>query len=60
MKKIPDYIILKYDQEPQIMACNKCGGYRKVHLPAAVDDFIKQAEAFAESHKWCTKEEHGR
>jgi len=53
MKKIPEWIIVKYNVRPQIFYCSRCGGSRELHLPAPIDDFVKQAEAFAESHKYC-------
>ena len=56
MKKIPRWIFLKYDQDPNYFLCKCCGGTRPVHLPAAIDDVVKQSEAFAESHKYCNKE----
>lgn len=53
MKKIPEWIILKYDVTPNQYVCQRCGARREVYLPATIDDFVKQGEAFAESHKHC-------
>ena len=53
MKKIPSWIILKYDSDPNYYKCERCEAVREVHLPAPIDDVIKQAQAFAESHKYC-------
>jgi hypothetical protein len=56
MKKIPKHIILNHEIQPPVFQCTICGITRAVHLPAAVDDFLKQIEAFAESHKYCGKD----
>ena len=53
MKKIPKHIILDYNKQPPEFLCVNCGGRRQLHLPVPIDDFIKQGEAFAESHKYC-------
>ena len=53
MKKIPIHIMLDYSKQPPESVCKNCGARRQVHLPAAIDDFIKQCEAFCESHKDC-------
>jgi len=53
MKKIPRWIFLNYEKQPPVMVCKCCGESREIHLTAAANDFIKQAEAFAESHKYC-------
>jgi hypothetical protein len=53
MKRISEHIILDYSKQPSEYVCEKCGARRQVHLPATVDDFVKQGEAFAESHKYC-------
>jgi len=53
MKKIPKWIALKYDESPNQLWCRRCGEKREMHLPASIDDAIKQGEAFAESHKFC-------
>ena len=53
MKKIPKWITLKYDVTPNVFVCERCHTVREVHLPAAIDDVVKQSEAFAESHKYC-------
>jgi len=60
MKKIPRWIFLNYKKQPPVMVCKCCGESRTVHLPAAVDDFLKQSEAFAESHKNCNKKKEGK
>ena len=52
-KKIPDWIKLKYDVQPPVFMCERCGATRECHLPAAVDDVVKQGYAFADSHKYC-------
>ena len=56
MKKIPGWIIIKYDVKPPIFLCKRCGAVRDVYLPAAVDDLMKQAEAVAQSHKYCMED----
>ena len=33
MKKIPDWIKLKYDVQPNVFECERCGKTRQVHLP---------------------------
>jgi hypothetical protein len=53
MKKIPKYIYLDYSKQPSKMVCKHCGESRELHLPALIDDALKQAQAFAESHKMC-------
>ena len=53
MKKIPKWIFIKYDVKPNEYVCQRCGARREVHLPAPIADVAKQAEAFAESHKYC-------
>jgi len=53
MKKIPEWILIKYDVKPPLFSCSRCGATRELHLPAAIDDFAKQSEAFAESHRNC-------
>ena len=53
MKKIPKWIIFKFDIKPNVFMCDRCGATREAHLPAAVSDFTRQAEAFSESHKYC-------
>ena len=53
MKNIPEHIILDYNKQPTMMICKNCGEKRELHLPALVDDVIKQAQAFGESHKDC-------
>ena len=53
MKKIPKYIILDYSKQPSEFVCENCGERRQIHLPAVIDDVVKQGEAFAESHKYC-------
>lgn len=53
MKNIPKYIILDYSKQPPMMVCQNCGEKRELHLPALIDDFIKQAQAFGKSHKDC-------
>jgi len=55
--KIPDWIIIKYDVQPPVLVCERCSETRELHLPAAVDDVVKQAQAFAEGHKFCKKPE---
>jgi hypothetical protein len=52
-KKIPNWVLLKYDIQPPVFMCERCGAKREAHLPAAIDDFVKQGKAFAESHKYC-------
>ena len=51
--KIHNWVIIKYGEHPPVFECVRCGVKREVHLPAAVDDFIKQGQALAESHKFC-------
>lgn len=51
--RIPKHIILDYSKQPNELKCIFCGKTRVVHLPAPIDDFVKQGEAFAESHKYC-------
>jgi len=53
MKPISKHIILDYSKQPSEYVCERCGARRQVNLPAAIDDFVKQGEAFAESHKYC-------
>jgi len=54
--KIPKFIFLKYNDGPPYFLCVNCGKTRPAHLPSATRDFIKQAEAFSESHKYCKPE----
>ena len=56
-KKLPDWIVLHLEPSPKppTFKCNRCGATRSVHLPASTGDFIKQGEAFADSHKECRK-----
>lgn len=35
--------------------CERCGIKRPVHIPCSIGDFLKQSEAFNESHKFCQK-----
>jgi hypothetical protein len=51
--KIPPHIMLDYSVKPNEYVCEHCGKRRPVHLPAPIDDFLKQGEAFAISHKRC-------
>lgn len=53
MKQIPRWIILKYDEQPPVFLCERCGARRPPCLPAEVNDFVLQVAAFAESHKRC-------
>lgn len=53
MKKIPEHIFLDYSKQPPEYLCANCGGRRTLHIPASIADFIKQGEAFAESHRYC-------
>lgn len=53
MKKIPKHIMLDYSKTPCEHLCMNCGDRRPLHLPASIDDVIKQFEAFAESHRHC-------
>jgi len=53
MKRIPKHIVLDYSKQPHSYVCKNCGARRQIHLPAAIDDFVKQGEAFSESHKYC-------
>jgi hypothetical protein len=53
--KIPAWINVKCDVQPPLLKCERCGETRDIHIPAAMDDFIKQGEAFSESHKYCKK-----
>lgn len=55
MKKISGWIFIKYDVKPALFNCSKCGANRELHLPASISDVSKQAEAFAESHRFCTE-----
>ena len=57
MKKIPKHIILDYHKQPPEYVCKNCGDRRQLHLPAEISDFIKQGEAFAESHRYCKNKE---
>ena len=57
MKKLPKWIDLRYDTHPPYFKCNRCGVERIACLPAAIDDFLKQGEAFAEGHKFCKEDE---
>nr|MBC8360908.1 hypothetical protein [Candidatus Desulfatibia profunda] len=57
MKKIPKWITLKYDITPNVFECERCGEKREVYLPAAIDDFVLQGQAFAETHKYCKEAE---
>jgi len=56
LKKLPTWIVLKGNIPPQFK-CERCGDTRPVYLPAAIDDVLKQGQAFAESHKYCKKEQ---
>lgn len=53
--KIPDWIVIDTSKGDGEFLCKRCGDHRKPHLPAAIMDFIKQSEAFTESHKYCEK-----
>jgi hypothetical protein len=53
MKKITKHIKLDYSKRPNEFFCENCGGRRELHLPALIDDVVKQGEAFAESHRYC-------
>jgi len=53
MKRYPKYIVLDYSKQPPEFVCEKCGEKRELHLPAAIDDVVKQGEAFAISHQYC-------
>ncbi len=55
MKKIPAWIYIKYDKQPAYFLCERCKSEREVHMPAAIDDVLKQSEAFAETHRICKK-----
>ena len=62
-KKIPGWIVLNYNKQPAEFVCKRCeessdserkgNARRPVHLPAVIEDFGKQGEAFAESHRFC-------
>lgn len=47
-RKIPNWIVV--DSKTNSMTCQQCGESRPIHLPALINDFIGQAEAFAQSH----------
>ena len=55
MKKIPEYIVL----QSLTMKCLRCGAERELSLPAPVDDFVLQADGFAEWHKFCKEGKKG-
>jgi hypothetical protein len=54
--KIPNWVVLKYDVKPNVFECVRCGATREAHMPASIDGFMKQGEAFAEDHRFCKKE----
>jgi len=60
MKKMPEHIILDYSKSPNEFVCTICGERRPAYLPAAISDFAKQVEAFAESHKYCKTKKDSR
>jgi len=53
MPKIPNWIFLEAKIQPPRFKCDRCGAGREVHLPAPIEDFKKQGQAFTESHKYC-------
>ena len=53
MKNPPKHIILDYTNDPSEFVCVNCGAKRQLHLPAAINDVVRQAEAFVETHKHC-------
>lgn len=53
--KIKEWIVIDATKQPPILKCKRCGKERKIHLPATVEDFSKQAEAFGETHRICKK-----
>lgn len=52
-KKLLKWVNIRYDVTPPVLECVRCKGTREFHLPASIDDVVKQSEAFCESHKKC-------
>lgn len=51
--KMPQWILLDYSQQPPRFRCGRCDVTRELHLPAVVEDFSLQGEAFAAGHRGC-------
>jgi hypothetical protein len=51
--KIPDWIVIDTTKKEGDFLCKRCLEIRVPIIPCAIDDFVKQAEAFAETHKFC-------
>jgi len=47
------WIILKYDIQPPVLRCERCGKTETVILPAPVDDLLKGWKEFSNKHKNC-------
>lgn len=54
--KLRPWIIIDTSVNPAVFRCTRCGAKRPMHLPAAITDWIKQGEAFTESHKFCKED----
>jgi len=56
-KGLRDWIVIDASKKPPVFKCMRCGGTREIFLPAPLEDFAKQGEAFNEAHKRCIEED---
>ncbi len=49
----PDWVVVKYDVQPPMLLCERCGATETLRLPMSVSFLIGGVEAWGERHSTC-------
>jgi len=53
------WIVLKFDEKPNRMICQRCGASATAPMPCRLEDAEKLMHTFTEIHKKCRNEKQG-
>lgn len=48
-----DHVVIKYDVQPPVMLCERCGCEQALGLPCPLPELCARGEAFAAAHADC-------
>ena len=51
------WVVVKYDVQPPLLLCERCGESRALKLPMSIDDLGKLSKAYIALHKLCPPKE---
>jgi hypothetical protein len=53
MSSAADWVVIKYDVQPPVLKCERCGATQVLALPMSVSFFVGGVEAWAFHHRYC-------